>query len=146
MAALLAAGVPLGLLGSSDAPEDPTPHEKAVRDVVVAQEEAWNKGDLEGYMKGYWRSDKLVVFSNKNRRNGWQETFDAYKRRYQSPGAEMGKLTTSQIEVFSLGPESAMVRATWKLETKAMNYEGWFTLVFRKIDDGWRIVHEHTSG
>ena len=71
---------------------------------------------------------------------------DRYQKRYQADGKEMGRLTFSDLEVQVLGPDAAMVRGRWKLALKAENPEGLFTLIVKKLPEGWRIVHDHTSG
>lgn len=118
---------------------------KTIRAVILAQEEAWNRGDLKGFMAGYWNSEKLTFYSGKDIKQGWQATFDRYRARYQAPGQEMGKLTFSDLEVDLLTPEQALVRGRWKLDRKADTLEGLFTLLMRKFPEGWRVVHDHTS-
>jgi beta-aspartyl-peptidase (threonine type) len=118
----------------------------AIRKVLDDQSEAWNRGDLEAFMAGYWNSSQLTFFSGKDRMSGWQATIERYRKRYQSAGHEMGKLTFSGIEIEPLGPESAFVRGQWKVVTTKETLSGLFTLVFKKQPEGWRIVHDHTSG
>jgi beta-aspartyl-peptidase (threonine type) len=122
----------------------PTPHD-AIRQILDAQAVAWNKGDLDGFMTGYWKSPNLTFTSGKDTVRGWQGTLERYKKRYQSEGQEMGKLTFSEIEIEPLGPDSAFVRGRWQLERSQDKPGGRFTLIFRKLPEGWRIVHDHTS-
>lgn len=118
----------------------------AVEQVLRAQQDAWNKHDLEAFMTGYWKSPELTFFSGGNERHGWQETMDRYKATYQSPGHEMGKLEFANLRVEDLGPEAAFVRGEWHLTMPdGKTPHGLFTLVFRKFPDGWKIVHDHTS-
>ncbi len=119
--------------------------EKAVRAVLDAQAAAWNKGDLEGFMEGYWRSPKLSFSSGATVTRGWDATMERYKKKYQSEGAEMGKLTFSELEIEPLGPDAAFVRGHWQLVRSKDKPGGVFTLIFRKLPEGWRIVHDHTS-
>ena len=125
-------------------PTDPKP-EDAIRAVLAAQDEAWNRGDLEGFMKTYWKSDRLRFYSAGTVTSGWQATLDRYRKRYQAEGKEMGKLTFADLEVEVLGPDAAMARGRWKLKLTKENPEGLFTLILRKLPDGWKIVHDHTS-
>jgi beta-aspartyl-peptidase (threonine type) len=118
---------------------------KAVQKVVDDQAAAWNKGDLEGFMAGYWKSDELTFFSGKDITKGWNATLERYKKRYQSEGKEMGKLTFSDLKIEVLGPESAVVRGRFRLVTSKETPQGLFTLLFKKTADGWKIVHDHTS-
>jgi beta-aspartyl-peptidase (threonine type) len=119
--------------------------EEAIRAVLNSQVEAWNKGDLETFMKGYWSSPDLTFFSAGNRTQGWQATLDRYRKRYQSEGQEMGKLTFSALQVEVLGPDAAFVRGRWQLERTKDRPGGLFTLIFKRLPEGWRIVHDHTS-
>jgi len=117
----------------------------AVRQVLDSQVAAWNKGDLKGFMAGYWKSEKLTFFSGDKIEHGWQATYDRYQKRYQADGKEMGKLTFSELEIEMLGADTAWVRGRWKLVTSKETPGGLFTLVFKKFPEGWRIVHDHTS-
>src|SRR5580692_8145867 len=87
----------------------------AVEQVLRTQQAAWNRGDLEAFMAGYWNSEKLTFFSGVNERAGWQATIDRYRATYASPGHEMGKLEFSDLRVEVLGPEAAFVRGVWQL-------------------------------
>jgi ketosteroid isomerase-like protein len=119
---------------------------KAIERVLRAQQEAWNRHDLEGFMAGYWNSSELTFFSGAKETNGWQATIDRYLAKYASPGHEMGKLEFSGLRVVVLGQDSAFVRGSWKLTmSDATTPHGLFTLVFRKFPEGWKIVHDHTS-
>lgn len=125
------------------APEEP---KSAIEQVLHTQQEAWNRGDLEGFMAGYWNSPELTFFSGASERHGWQETMDRYKARYASPGHEMGKLEFAHLRVETAGPDAAFVRGEWHLTmSDGKTPHGLFTLVFRKFPDGWKIVHDHTS-
>jgi uncharacterized protein (TIGR02246 family) len=128
---------------NAPAPE-PSP-ETAVRAVLDAQVAAWNRGDLEGFMAGYWSSPDLTFFSGPDRTSGWQATLDRYRKRYKSEGKEMGRLTFSDVTVEALGPDAALVRGGWRLEMSKETPGGLFTLIFRRTPDGWRIIHDHTS-
>lgn len=119
---------------------------KAVRQVLDDQVTAWNKGDLKGFMASYWRSPDLTFFSGKEKTRGWQATLERYQKRYQAEGKEMGKLAFRDLEIESLGPDSAWVRGRWHLELSKETVGGLFTLIFKKFPEGWRIVHDHTSG
>ena len=118
----------------------------AVEKVLHAQQEAWNRHDLEAFMTGYWKSPGLTFFSDANQQQGWQAAMDRYKARYASPGHEMGKLEFSDLRIEVLSPESAFVRGAWHLTMPdGKTPHGLFTLVFRRFPDGWKIVHDHTS-
>jgi ketosteroid isomerase-like protein len=121
--------------------------EGAIRKVLDDQVEAWNRGDLEGFMQSYWKSDELTFFSDGNNgKQGWQGTYDRYKRRYQSDGKEMGTVKFDELRVDMAGTKSALVRGRWQLRLKdGKTKGGLFTLLFREEPQGWCIVHDHTS-
>ena len=119
---------------------------QAVQVVLEQQQQAWNRHDLDTFMKGYWNSPELTFFSGAKQSSGWQATLDRYRKTYQSEGREMGKLEFSELKIEPLGKEAVFVRGAWHLtmsDGKAPH--GLFTLVFRKFSDGWKIIHDHTS-
>jgi|SRR5262245_38765690 len=117
-----------------------------IRKVLDEQVAAWNKGDLVGFMKGYWNSKDLTFVSSKDVTRGWQETLDRYKKRYQSEGKEMGKLAFSELEVRILSPGVALVTGKFELTLAKDRPSGRYSLIMKKLDEGWRIIHDHTSG
>lgn len=106
---------------------------------------AWNSGNLEGFMDGYWNSEDLTFCSGGTVTKGWQATIDRYRKRYQADGKEMGKLQFDEIEFVVLAAEEVVLRGRWKLTLSDGNPEGLFTLVMRKLPEGWKIVYDHTS-
>lgn len=118
---------------------------QAIEKVLTDQVLAWNKGDLEGFMAGYWQSPELSFYSGKTTTSGWQQTLDRYRLRYQSEGKEMGTLAFKDLEIEMLGQSNAFVRGKWQLELKNETVGGIFTLVLRKFPSGWRVIHDHTS-
>ena len=115
-----------------------------IRRVMDAQVAAWNAGDIDSFMRGYWNSTELVFVSSDSVTRGWQPTIDRYKKRYDSR-AKMGTLTFSDLEINVLSKDSAVVLGSWALAREKDNPKGKFTLIFRKLKDGWVIVHDHTS-
>lgn len=114
--------------------------------VLLAQQDAWNRGDLAGFMSGYWNSPDLTFFSGAQEHDGWQSALDRYRQAYASPGHSMGKLDFSALRIEMLGPKSAFVRGQWHLTMPdGSTPHGLFTLIFRKFPDGWKIIHDHTS-
>lgn len=114
-----------------------------IRAVMERQASDWNSGDIDGFMKGYWNSDKLVFVSSRVTR-GWPSTLDNYKKSYPNRAA-MGTLTFSDLEITVLSKDSAVVLGSWSLKREKDNPGGKFTLIFRKFKDGWKIIHDHTS-
>lgn len=119
--------------------------EKDIRDVLDRQVQAWNRRDLEGFMKGYWHSPKLTFYSGGTTVSGWEETLTRYRNRYQSAGNEMGQLEFLDLKIELLGPRAAFVRGRFHLKMSNTEATGLFTLTFRKFADGWKIIHDHTS-
>lgn len=119
---------------------------RAVRAVLDRQVADWNKGDLEGFLAGYWNSPKVVFQSGGQRYDGWDAMRDRYRRRYQAQGKAMGRLAFSSLEIEPLGPEAFLARGGWRLTMPdGAKPGGLFTVIFRKFPDGWKIVHDHTS-
>ena len=118
--------------------------EAEVLAVMTQQSQAWNRGDVEGFMQGYWKSDTLVFASGDSVTLGWQPTVDRYKKTYDTK-AKMGQLTFSDIRVNVLSKEIAVVLGSWSLVRESDNPKGRFTLIFRRMKEGWRIIHDHTS-
>ncbi len=116
----------------------------AIRKVMDDQATAWNRGDIDGFMAGYWRSEKLVFISGDNVTRGWQPTLDRYKKGYDSR-AKMGTLKFSGLEFFPVSKTAVIVLGSWELTREKDNPHGKFTLTFRKFKEGWRIVMDHTS-
>jgi len=118
---------------------------RSIRAVLDRQVQAWNRGDLEGFMQGYWRSPDLTFYSGGSAVSGWEETLGRYRNRYQSAGAEMGKLEFLDLKIELLGPGAAFVRGRFHLKMSTGDSGGLFTLTFRKFGDEWKIIHDHTS-
>lgn len=117
---------------------------EAIKTVMNEQAAAWNRGDIEGFMQGYWKSSNLVFVSSANVTRGWQPTLDRYKKSYDSK-AKMGVLAFSDLEINVLSKDSAVVLGRWSLQREKDNPNGRFTLIFRKFKEGWRVIHDHTS-
>ena len=116
-----------------------------MRNVLAAQQAAWNRGDLSGYMAGYVRAPELVFTSGSKIRRGWQETHDKYKSKYGSDPSTMGKLAFEILGVQELGADGAIVLGRWKLTDTPNAGSGVFSVALRRTDSGWLVVHDHTS-
>ncbi|HEX5064155.1 MAG TPA: DUF4440 domain-containing protein [Kofleriaceae bacterium] len=113
--------------------------------MLTAQQEAWNRGDLEAYMSGYLNSPELVFTSASKIRRGWQETYDKYKTKYGSDKATMGKLAFEILGVQQLGADGAIVLGRWTLTETPNAGSGVFSVALRRTERGWLVVHDHTS-
>ncbi len=118
--------------------------ESEIRAVLEAQASAWNRGDIDEYMNGYARGDATEFVGGDTLTRGWQTVRDRYAKKYDS-AEKMGRLTFSEIEVKQLSADAALVTGRWQLQRKDDRPQGRFTLLFRKLPEGWRIVHDHTS-
>jgi ketosteroid isomerase-like protein len=136
--------VPLSALAQSAKPSKSSQSIAAIRAVMDAQRDAWNRGDIEGYMDGYERSEKTVFISGDNVNRGWQTVLERYKKSYDTR-EKMGVLTFSDLEITLLGTDSASVLGRWSLKRANDEPHGRFTLIFKRTSKGWRIVHDHTS-
>jgi ketosteroid isomerase-like protein len=141
MTSLLPCCVLLTFLGGPDAASE----KKAIHKVLDDQAAAWNKGDLRGFMAGYWESAELSFFSGNSKTKGWQATLERYQKKYQGEGKEMGKLSFSELSIELLGNDHALVRGRFTLDLQKERPTGIFTLLVKKLPAGWRIMHDHTS-
>jgi ketosteroid isomerase-like protein len=115
-----------------------------IRPILQAQQDAWNRGDIDGFMNGYARSPSTVFISEDTIRRGWETVRARYQQKY-SDRAKMGRLSFSDIEINLLSSDAAVVVGRWSLERAKDRPHGRFTLIFKRLPDGWRIVHDHTS-
>ena len=122
----------------------PTAREAAIRAVLEAQVAAWNDGDIDRFMKGYWNSPTTTFAGAAGLKRGWRAVLERYRHDYPNRQA-MGKLEFSDLEVTALAPDAALVIGRWRLERADDRSGGVFTLVFRRFPEGWRITHDHTS-
>jgi uncharacterized protein (TIGR02246 family) len=130
------------------AQKKPSRAEAEIRAVLDAQVVAWNRGDIEGFMAGYWKSDKTTFLSSSGVSRGWQALLERYKKGYPDKKT-MGKLAFGELEINVLGRDAAFILGRWALDRekdgKPDRPGGVFTLVARKFPEGWCIVSDHTS-
>lgn len=115
----------------------------AIRTVLNDQAAAWNRGDIDGYMAGYARSDETTFVGTEVTR-GWTKVRDRYKAKYDSP-AKMGKLAFSDVILRPLGSDDVVVTGAWELTGAADKPHGRYTLIVHRTAAGWRIVYDHSS-
>lgn len=118
--------------------------ELTIRKVLDNQIMAWNKGDIEGFMQGYWKNDSLMFIGKNGINWGWEKTLENYKKRYPDTTA-MGKLSFDIILVKQLSPEYYYVVGKWMLKRSIGDLSGYYNLLFRKINGIWVIVGDHSS-
>lgn len=115
-----------------------------ILDVLERQRLAWNKGNLEEFMTGYWKNDSLCFIGKSGVTYGWNNTLNNYKTGYPDT-AYMGKLRFDILSVKKLSPEYYHVIGKWHLSRKAGDASGHYTLIFRKVDGSWVIISDHSS-
>ena len=115
-----------------------------IKRVLNDQEKAWNRGDIDGYMAGYARAQTTQFVSGDTLTRGWETVRARYKAKYDSRD-KTGMLSFADIKVTELGPDWAMAVGRWRLQRNEDRPHGRFTLLFRRLPEGWRIVHDHTS-
>ena len=118
--------------------------EKEILKVLHTQQSAWNKGNLEEFMSGYWKNDALLFVGSSGPTYGWQKTLDNYKKTYPNK-EKMGVLEFSDISVKPLGKDYAFVFGKWKLIREKDTPNGVYTLIFQKFKEGWKIISDHSS-
>ncbi|MCP4246154.1 MAG: nuclear transport factor 2 family protein [bacterium] len=130
--------------GCASARTEPEVH---IVNVLNAQADAWNRGDLDTFMAHYWPTEELTFSSGGQTTRGWQATLDSYRRRYPTP-ERMGRLRFDHLEIHPLPPTAALVLGRWHLDRPpdaGGPTGGNFSLIFRRIKERWLIVHDHTS-
>jgi ketosteroid isomerase-like protein len=126
------------------APEQTANALTQILSVLQTQQDAWNRGDIDGFMNGYARSASTVFISEDTIRRGWQTVRDRYRKKYSSR-AKMGTLTFSDLEITLLSSDRAVASGRWKLKQANDQPHGRFTRILKRLLEGWRIVHGHTS-
>lgn len=116
----------------------------AITKILDEQQSAWNSGDVISFMKGYWNSPELTFAGSGGIARGWESVLARYRREYPDQEA-MGQVNFSNVEVRFLGPGAALVLGQWHLRRSSGDVGGVFSLVFQRLPEGWRIVHDHTS-
>ncbi len=117
---------------------------ESIKSVLTAQSTAWNDGNIDAYMQGYWNDDSLLFIGKGGPGYGYMPTLERYKKSYPDKEA-MGELSFSGLSFRRLSDEYYYVTGRWSLVRVADNPNGYFTLLFRKINDKWVIIADHSS-
>lgn len=131
-------------LRRAPAPALSSADESRIRQVLAAQQDAWNRGDVDAFMNFYWKSDRTLFVGAGGVTRGWQAVLDRYRRAYPDRKA-MGHLAFSDVEVRQDCPSAAVVIGQYHLQRENDHPAGVFTLNFRSFPEGWRIVVDHTT-
>lgn len=118
--------------------------EKQIRKTLQEQTAAWNRGDIDAFMKGYWNNDSLLFVGKNGPTYGYLNTLNNYKKNYPNKDY-MGQLTFTLLEVKPLSKQLWMVLGKWELTRNAGNVSGHYTLLFKKINGSWVIIVDHSS-
>ena len=116
----------------------------AIKAVLNAQVAAWNRGNVDAFLAGYWHSPELTFSGSSGVTRGWGGVMARYKKNYPDRAA-MGQLDFSDLEFRFLGPDAALVLGQWHLKREKDDVGGVFTLVWQRFPKGWKIIHDHTS-
>jgi ketosteroid isomerase-like protein len=119
-------------------------NETAIRKLLDEQTEAWNRGNIEEFMKGYWKNDSLMFIGKSGITYGWNNTLNNYKMGYADTTA-MGKLSFNIITIKQLSFQYFHVTGKWHLQRSIGDLSGYFTLLFKKIEERWVIIADHSS-
>jgi len=118
--------------------------EKIIRSLLQKQVVAWNEGNIEGYMKGYWENDSLVFIGKNGPTYGYSQTLARYKKSYPD-AASMGSLTSTIVSIKPLDKNYFFIVGKWALKRDAGNLNGSYTLLLKKIKGTWVIIVDHSS-
>lgn len=123
----------------------PVPGDQALIEGILSdQQKAWNDGNVEEFMKGYWQSEELTFSGSNGVARGFNAVRERYRRNYPDRQT-MGKLEFSGLEFHFLGKDGALVLGRWHLTREKGDVGGVFSLVFQRFPEGWKIIHDHTS-
>lgn len=112
--------------------------------ILDEQTAAWNRGDIDSFMKGYWENDSLMFIGKSGVTYGWENTLKNYKKGYPDT-ANMGKLTFTIIQVKKLSGRYYHVTGKWYLKRSVGDVSGHYTLLWRKVNGQWVIIADHSS-
>jgi ketosteroid isomerase-like protein len=112
--------------------------------VLTAQQAAWNRGDVDSFLVGYWESPELTFSGSTGVARGFEGVRTRYQKNYPDKAA-MGELAFSDLEFHFLGPDAALVLGKWHLKRERGDVGGVFSLVWQRLPQGWKIIHDHTS-
>lgn len=129
--------IPIAVLAGNKAEAD-------IRNMLAAQVTEWNKGNIDGYMKGYWENDSLLFIGKNGPTYGFIPTLERYKKSYPD-AAHMGILTSTIISIQKLSSDYYFVVGKWHLEREMGDASGSYTLLIRKWKGEWVIIADHSS-
>lgn len=117
---------------------------KEIIAVMDLQAQCWSRGDIDGFMDGYWKSDSLRFLGRRGLSKGWQTTLDNYKKSYPDKSA-MGKLVFNYISFEPMNEKQMFVVGKWALEREKDTLGGYYSLLWQKFDGEWKVIFDHTN-
>lgn len=134
-----------GALITAACNDEKKPLDTSIIDKTMAhQQDAWNAGNIDGFMDAYWKSDSLLFIGKKGVTKGWNQTLANYKKSYPDKSA-MGRLEFEVINQEAIGKKGVYTIGKWTLFRTADTLGGHFTLLWKKVNGNWKIVADHTS-
>ena len=117
-----------------------------IDELMMKQQHSWNNGNIEEFMSFYWNNDSLMFIGKNGIQYGWQTTLDNYQKRYPNK-QEMGALNFTNLHCIAIGNQYYQITGNWKLiRTDSLgNLTGFYSLLWKKMDDRWVIVYDHTN-
>lgn len=112
--------------------------------ILAAQEKAWNEGDIQQFMLGYWENDSLVFVGKSGLTYGYNNTLENYKKGYPDK-TYMGQLKFTILSMQPLGKAYYRIIGKWELKRTVGNLNGHYTLLLQKINGEWKIISDHSS-
>jgi beta-aspartyl-peptidase (threonine type) len=141
---VLALGLTIPEKTGANAPTSQETDKDAITKLLLQQQDAWNRGDVDAFMQAYWHSPELTFSGSSGISRGWDGVLARYKKAYPDRAA-MGQLDFSELEFHFLGPDAALMLGTFHLKREKDEPRGTFSLVWQRFPEGWRIVHDHTT-
>ncbi len=128
--------------GEINAIDKKTPEMQA-QEAMTKQAQAWNKGDLDGYMNAYWKSDSLI-FIGKSMQRGWDSVNSSYQKLYADK-SKRGELKFTYLKTTAFTENDVMIVGRWEVTIYEAKRGGYFTVLLKKINNEWKVVYDHTS-
>ena len=123
---------------------DPKAEEVAIRAVISAEQIAWNNGDIDAFMEGFWKSDSLQFISARGLSRGWEATRENYIKGFPERSS-MGTVSYQILSLTPLAPNIFILTSRYEITQEIGKREGIFTAIFRKVNGKWLAVHYHAS-
>ncbi len=121
--------------------------EKDIQEIKLAIENAeknWNNGDLWMFMDIYWNSSEVRFISKRGIVYGIDNIYEHFKKKYETKDT-MGEISFKLLDIKRIDRNLYSVTGKYNLISKIKVRDGIYTLVFKKIDEKWVVVSDHTN-